>query len=138
MLDFSMSFWGHRHSSAQRPTYLSKNTYGLSHLMLSSYCTRTFTPTTFIVRLAFDVSMRTSPSRFAIVAFDVIRGTELAAFLSCAVLLRDDRCAAVQPSSAAVDPVTVGICHVALHPALLNCSNRSSDVSIEFSRTCSM
>ena len=33
-----------------------------------------------------------------IVAFDVIRATKLAGLLSCAVLLKDDRCAAVQYS----------------------------------------
>ena len=70
-----------------------------------------------------------------IVAFDVIRTEQRAGLLSCAVLLKDDRCAAVQPSSAAVDPVSVGIHSVPLHPTLLNNSSRSSNVAIEFSRT---
>ena len=83
---------------------------------------------TFIERLALVAPSSTSPS--------VIRGTKLAELLSCVVRLRDYRCAAVQPFTAAVDPVTVGIRRVGLHPILLNCSSRSSDVPIEFSRTC--
>ena len=72
-----------------------------------------------------------------IFAFYVIRGTKLAGLLSRAVLVKDDRCAAVQPFSAAVDPVTVGICRAALHPTLLNCSNRSSVVATDFARAFS-
>ena len=67
-----------------------------------------------------------------IFAFGAVRGTNLAGLHSCAVLLRDDRCAAVQPFTAAVDPVTAGIRRVALHLTHLSCSNRSSDVAIEF------
>ena len=89
---------------------------------------------TFIERLALNASTSTSPSRFA---FDVIRGTKLDGLLSCTVLLKDDRCVAVQPFTAAVDPVAVAIRRVALDPTLLSCSSRSSDVAIEFSRTFS-
>ena len=109
---------------------------GLSHLMLFSKCTRRFTPMTFIERLALSASSSTITFR-VFVAFDELRGTKLAELLSCVLRLRDDRCAAVQPLSAAVDPVTVGSRRVGLHPTLLNCSSRSSDVAIEFSRTCS-
>ena len=42
-----------------------------------------------------------------IVASDVIRDTKLAGLLPCTVLLKDDRCAAVQPFTATVDPVAV-------------------------------
>ena len=107
---------------------------GLSHLMLFSKCTRRFTPMTFIERLALVASSSTITFR-VFVAFDELRGTKLAELLSCVLRLRDDRCAAVQPLTA-VDPVTAGSRRVGLHPTLLNCSSRSSDVAIEFSRTC--
>ena len=107
---------------------------GLSHHMLFSHCTWRFAPMTLIERLALNASTSTSPSRFA---FDVIRGTKLDGLLSCTVLLKNDRCVAVQPFTAAGDPVAVAIRRVALDPTLLNCSSRSSDVAIEFSRTFS-
>ena len=101
---------------------------GLSHLMLFSKCTRRFTPMTFIERLALSASSSTITFR-VFVAFDELRGTKLAELLSCV--------AELQPLSAAVDPVTVGSRRVGLHPTLLNCSSRSFDVAIEFSRTWS-
>ena len=65
------------------------------------------------------------------VAFDEIRGTKLDGLLSCAVFLKHDRCAAVQPFSAAVDPVTVGIHRVALQPTFPNCSSRSRHLTLQ-------
>ena len=70
------------------------------------------------------------------ITFNLIRGTNLAEFFSCA-MFGDGQCVVVHPFSAVVvDPVAICICHVALHLVFHYCSDLPSDVSIEFSRIC--
>ena len=83
-------------------------TDGLSHLMLFLYCSWRIHTHDLHRSACFECLREHVTITFRVIfAFEAIRGTKLAGLFPCAVLLKDDRCAAVQPSTAAVDPVAV-------------------------------